>query len=418
MGQRRLGHAGKGQGSGVRRTLDLRTGRPVWLAYRTTKIEERRLQRDIRTDVLVVGAGISGAMTADLLSEAGHDVVVIDRRGPSKGSTPATTALVQYEIDVPLRDLRRMVGRDKATRAWRRARLAVLNLKGRIDELGIGCRMSPRETLYLAGNQLTGSALREEAEARAAAGLSARYLTAGQLAERFGIDRAGAILSRDNLALDPVKLTIGLLDRSLERGARIYAPEEATEFTHAPDGVTVTTKSGHTISASQVVLATGYELVDMVKQDRHQIISTWAIATGRQTGSALVPGNPLIWEASDPYLYLRTTHDGRIICGGEDAPFEDEEKRDALIGEKTARLTEKLAHLLPRIDPAPEFAWAGSFGTTATGLPLIGPVPNRPRIFALMGYGGNGITFARIAAEMITTAIGGGKDDDADIFAL
>jgi glycine/D-amino acid oxidase-like deaminating enzyme len=165
-------------------------------------------------------------------------------------------------------------------------------------------------------------------------------------------------------------------------------------------------------------LATGYELVDMVKQDRHQIISTWAIATGRQTGSALVPGNPLIWEASDPYLYLRTTHDGRIICGGEDAPFEDEEKRDALIGEKTARLTEKLAHLLPRIDPAPEFAWAGSFGTTATGLPLIGPVPNRPRIFALMGYGGNGITFARIAAEMITTAIGGGKDDDADIFAL
>jgi glycine/D-amino acid oxidase-like deaminating enzyme len=35
-----------------------------------------------------------------------------------------------------------------------------------------------------------------------------------------------------------------------------------------------------------------------------------------------------------------------------------------------------------------------------------------------MGYGGNGITFARIAAEMITTAIGGGKDDDADIFAL
>ncbi|WP_309163782.1 FAD-binding oxidoreductase [Pelagibacterium sp. H642] len=122
--------------------------------------------------------------------------------------------------------------------------------------------------------------------------------------------------------------------------------------------------------------------------------------------------------ASDPYLYLRTTHDGRIICGGEDESFGDEDRRDRLIGEKSKRLSEKLANLLPRIDSSPEFAWAGSFGTTVTGLPLIGPLPRRPRIFALMGYGGNSITFARIAAELITTAIGGGLDTDADIFAL
>lgn len=402
----------------MRRTLDLRTGRPVWLGYRATKIEERPLQRDIRTDVLVVGAGISGAMTADLLTEAGHDVVVIDRRGPSQGSTPATTALVQYEIDVPLGELAEQIGAEKAIRAWRRARLAVLNLKGRIEELGIDCRMSARETLYLAGNQLSGSKLRQEAEARASAGLSARYLTAGQLNERFGMEREGAILSRDNLALDPVKLTTGLLTRAAERGARIHAPEEAADFTHSADGVVVTTKSARTITASHVVLATGYELVDIVKEARHKIISTWAIATKRQPKSALVPGEPLIWEASDPYLYLRTTHDGRIICGGEDAPFQDEDRRDRLIGEKSERLAEKLGALLPRIDPTPEFAWAGSFGTTTTGLPLIGPLPRRPKIFALMGYGGNGITFARIAAELITTAIGGGVDTDADIFAL
>ncbi|WP_309163784.1 FAD-dependent oxidoreductase [Pelagibacterium sp. H642] len=120
----------------------------------------------------MVGSGISGAMAADLLSEAGHDVLVLDRRGPSRGSTPATTALVQYEIDVPLRELAGKIGSEKATRAWRRARLAVLNLKGRIEELGIACRMSPRQTLYLAGNQLSGSSLRAEADERAAAGLS------------------------------------------------------------------------------------------------------------------------------------------------------------------------------------------------------------------------------------------------------
>jgi len=400
------------------RKLDLRTGRPVWNSYRSQRVSEERLTRDLQTDVLIVGMGISGAMAADLLTEAGHDVVMIDRRGPSLGSTPATTALVQFEIDVPLTRLRRTMGIDKATRAWRRAKLAVTNLRGRIEELQIPCRMADRQTLYLAGNVLSGSSLRTEAEMRAAAGLSARYLTASELRSGFGIDRDGAILSDGNLALDPVKLTSGLLSHARNRGARLFAPEEAVDIRYRRNSIDVTTRSGHRVEARHVVLATGYELMDIVRNDRHEIISTWAIATRRQPKSKLWPGEALIWEASDPYLYLRTTHDGRIICGGEDEEFEDEAMRDALIPQKIRRIADKLGKLLPSIDPTPDFAWAGSFGTTRTGLPLIGPLPNRPRVFALMGYGGNGITFSRIAAEFIRTALAGHEDADADLYSL
>ena len=400
------------------RKLDLRTGKPVWNSYRSRRISEERLTRDLSTDVLIIGMGISGAMTADLLTEAGHDVVMIDRRGPSLGSTPATTALVQFEIDVPLTRLRRIMGIDRATRAWRRARLAVTNLRGRIEELQIPCRMTDRSTLYLAGNVLSGRSLRMEAEMRAAAGLSARYLTAGELKSGFDIDRDGAILSGGNLALDPVKLTSGLLLHARKRGARLFAPEEAVDIRYRRDSVDVATQSGNRIEARHVVLATGYELMDMAGNDRHDVISTWAIATRRQPKDKLWPGEALIWEASDPYLYLRTTHDGRVICGGEDEAFEAEATRDALIRQKTQRIVEKLGKLLPSIDPTPEFAWAGSFGTTRTGLPLIGPLPDRPRVFALMGYGGNGITFSRIAAELVRTSLADHEDADADLFSL
>lgn len=400
------------------RKLDLRTGTPVWTAYRARRVAEERLTRDLRTEVLIVGMGISGAMTADLLTEAGHDVVMIDRRGPSLGSTPATTALVQFEVDVPLTRLRRTMGAGKATRAWRRARLAVANLRGRIEELRIPCRMADRPTLYLAGNVLGGSKLKQEAQMRAAAGLSARYLTAGALRSGFGIERDGAILSDGNLALDPVKLTTGLLSHARGRGARLFAPEEAVGLHHRREGVDVITRSGHRIEARHVVLATGYELMDAAANDRHEIISTFAIATRRQPKDRLWPGEALIWEASDPYLYLRTTHDGRVICGGEDEEFADEATRDALIPQKVERIADKLGKLLPSIDPTPDFAWAGSFGTTRTGLPLIGTVPGRPRVFALMGYGGNGITFSRIAAEFIRTALVGREDADADLFSL
>lgn len=399
------------------RKLDLRTGRTVWQAYRAPRVPVARLERDLKTDVLIVGMGISGAMLAESLTAAGHHVVVIDRRGPLLGSTPATTALVQFEIDEPLTSLSRKIGRAKAERAWRRSRLALSNLEETIAALGIRCDLDRRNSLYLAGNALGPTGLRAEAAARRTAGLGARYLARADLRETYGIDRAGAILSHGNLALDPRKLTACLLLKARERGARFFAPIEATRLIHSVDEVAVETAAGPTIRARHVVLATGYELMNGISAPHHRIVSTWAIAT-RPQKSALWAGEPHIWEASDPYLYLRALPDGRVIAGGEDADFADEDRRDALIPEKSKRIARKLKTLLPALDTQPEFAWAGSFGTTTTGLPIIGPVPRKPNVFAVMGYGGNGITWSRIAAELVTTALAGETDSGADLFGF
>ncbi len=401
----------------MKRTLDLRTGRPVWMAYRAPRVPCTRLTRDARTDVLVVGMGISGAMVAESLTAAGFRVMLIDRRGPLLGSTPASTALVQYEIDVPLTRLTRSMGRARAEQAWRRSRLAVASLSARIDALGIACGKVERHSLLLAGNDLGPGGLRAEAEARRAAGLYAEYLTRGRLEARFGIARAGAIVSPGNLALDPRRLTAGLLRCALERGAACHAPVEATRIEGGRDRVSIATADGPVISAAHVILATGYELTELVPTRTHAVISTWAIAT-RPQPRALWPEEVLIWESSDPYLYLRTTNDGRIICGGEDEAFSDEAARDALIPAKTARLSAKLARLFPSVDPRPAFAWTGAFGTTRTGLPLIGALPGHPRVQAVMGYGGNGITFSRIAAEMVRAELTGTTDADAALFAF
>jgi len=344
-------------------------------------------------------------------------VICIDRRGPLKGSTPATTALVQFEIDQPLSTLSKVIGKTSAQQAWRRSRLAVTNLAGRIAELGINCSPSRTQSLYLAGTVLGPSELREEADARRQAGIKATYLTPAPLAERYGIDRDGAILSQDNIALDPRKLTAGLLLKTLERKARFYAPVEATAIKDSADEVVVATKDGPAITARHVVLATGYELVDIVPAAAHQVISTWAIAT-RPQPRKLWPGPAFIWEASDPYLYMRATADGRVICGGEDEDFVDETRRDELIADKSARIAEKLGRLFPHLDVRPDFAWTGSFGTTSTGLPYIGAIPRHPRIHAVMGYGGNGITFSQIASEIVSASIKGIADTDAELFAF
>ena len=60
-----------------------------------------------RCEVLVVGAGITGALVAERLTREGRDVVVVDRETPTQGSTLASTAMLLWEIDRPLGRTRR-----------------------------------------------------------------------------------------------------------------------------------------------------------------------------------------------------------------------------------------------------------------------------------------------------------------------
>jgi glycine/D-amino acid oxidase-like deaminating enzyme len=394
---------------------DLRTGLSIWQHRRAPPVQHAALSQDIRTDVLVMGAGITGALIADALVSTGANVVVVDRRGPAQGSTVASTALVFYEIDTPLIRLIRKIGRVKAVRAWRRSRLAVEALAARLCELGMR-DVTRRNSLYLAGDMLGPKELRRENEARQASGLSSRFLSRKMLHEQFGIARAAALMGYGNLVLDPKKATMTLLHAAAAGGARIFSATEVTEIAPKSSGVTATTANGCRVYCDHLVFATGYELPKGVPHRHHKITSTWAIATVRQAHRALWPDECCICEASDPYLFIRTTSEGRVLCGGEDEETSDAQTRDALLGRKAATLRRKLHRLLPKLDTTIEFAWTGAFGETTTGLPIIGEVPGMPRCWVALGYGGNGTTYAAIAADVITGAIAGRPDVDADLY--
>src|SRR5690242_19610072 len=111
--------------AGLTRKRDLRSGRPLWLAGRQPPTPHRPLTRSAKAEIVVVGAGVSGALVTDALLLAGHDVTVLDRRGPVQGSTAASTALLQFEIDTPLIQLGRKIGRENAIRAYWRSTTGV-----------------------------------------------------------------------------------------------------------------------------------------------------------------------------------------------------------------------------------------------------------------------------------------------------
>jgi glycine/D-amino acid oxidase-like deaminating enzyme len=392
---------------------DLRTGQPVWEAYPAPRVPHTRLTRNIETDVLIIGAGITGAMIGEALAGTGLDIAIVDYRPPMKGATAASTSLIQFEIDMPLIEMCRKIGTADAIRTWRRSRLAVTNLAAHLRTLGVEAQR--RDALYLAGNRLDVAGLRREADARMKAGFETLFLTRKQLKERFGIRRGGALFSYDNLAADPRAMTATLLKAAARKGARIHSPEKIVRVESKKTFVIAATESGRAIRARTLIFATGYELAKGVPKKGHRITATWAIGTRPQKRN-LWPEECLIWEASDPYLYMRTTGDGRVICGGEDDDISDEKERDALLEKKTAILCRKLAKLFPALDTKPAFAWTASFGESTTSLPSIGRVPGMRHCWAALGYGGNGITYSRIAADVIRAELTGDGDPDADLY--
>ena len=396
---------------------DLRTGQSIWSARRRPAIEEKQLTRDVACDIVVVGAGISGALIAEQLSDAGFDVVIVDRRGPTDGSTAASTAMLQYEIDMPLHQMAERIGRDKAERIWRRSRQSVDALRERTERLGLDVDGATRGSIYLDGNILDAAGLAREAEARRRAGFEIELLKPAQVEDRYGIKGRHAIIGYGNYSADPRRLAAGYLNVAISCGARLYAPVDICDVAPFEAGVTLRSKDGPAIRAKHLVVATGYEMMKGVPRKGNRIISSWSIAT-RPQPRAIWPTAAMIWEAADPYLYIRTTPRGEIICGGEDEEISDAALRDAKLPDKTATLSRKLAALLPGVDATPAHSWAGSFGDSPVGTPTIGRIPGMANCYAAMGYGGNGITFSMMAAQMLRGLICGYGDPDADLVSF
>lgn len=394
---------------------DLRTGRSLWADSPGLGVPVRPLIQAISVDVAIIGAGVSGAFMAHELSKDGA-VAVLDRRPPLMGSTMASTAMLQWEVDLPLTTLTDKIGTAKAKRAYLRSRSAVEALKTIVAEERIVCGLKAKSSLYLAGDAYGHRALAAEAEARAMIGLESEYVGPTLLRERFGIERTGAILSEGSASADPARLAAGLLRRAQGRGAKVYSKVEVLEVVSDPDGVTLMTDAGHAVRAKSVVFCCGYEFPKGVPTPGATVISTWAIASKPRQKCPAWLRDTLVWEGSDPYLYFRMGGDGRLVVGGEDEASAIAHEDRAKGVRKCSAIVSKLKRLLPEIEFEIDYSWAGAFGESDTGLPSIGPVDGMDHCWAVMGFGGNGITYSVIASQIVAAEVRGGSDPDAGLY--
>ena len=386
--------------------MDLKSGYPWW-AIRNGLIQAfPPLEKDLRCDVLVVGGGITGSLIADELSRHGHDVALIEQRDIGWGSTAASTALLQYEIDTHLLELAQRYGNDAAALAYRACADAIPAL----GEVARGLKdvdFRQMDSLYLASRRRDVPRLMAEGAARRGIGLDARWLDREALRERFDVDAGGALLTRQAARVDPYCLTYGLLKRVRRRGGHVHDRTVLHTLKPGSQGVTAMTEAGATVRARHVVLAMGYASQRWLEQRVARNRSSYAFITDPIDAGALGRlRNTMVWESARPYLYLRATGDRRLLVGGLDDAIDIPARRDRRVQHKADKLMDQLLHWFPRLDPVPAFSWAGTFAETADGLPFFGPHDQwGARVHFAMAYGGNGITYSMIGAKLLRARI-------------
>lgn len=387
--------------------MKLRSKEPYWLLKNGLISTFPSLQKDTLCDVLVVGGGITGALMAYQFSKEGYKTILIDKRDVSLGSTSASTSLLQYELDEPLYSLIEKVGENAAVDTYLEGVKAIDKLGKIIKSLRAECDFELKQSVYIAHSEKHAEWMATEFDQRKRIGLKVKWLSKAQLKRQFGAKGEGAIVSETGATTDVYQLVHRLLGYATKyQGLQVYDHTELLNVQHNKSQCKAEVESGHSIAAKKIVYATGYESQSMLKDKVVELISTYSfISEPLKIPYPLM--QTIFWDTEDPYLYMRTTEDNRILVGGEDEQFKDPEKRDRLIEKKQEKLLEKITEKFGWLKLIPDYAWAGTFGVTKDALPYIGAHPDYPNSYFVLAYGGNGITFSVMGMQILSDAMAG-----------
>lgn len=385
--------------------MDIRSNEPFWLVKNGLLYTYPSLRDHLSCDILIVGSGITGALMAHSFVEKGYDTVLIDKREIANGSSSATTSMLQYEIDVPLNELIGMIGEQGAVASYKACRDSIDRLQQLVKDVDSPCGFEQKDSLYFASKSKDVKWLKKEFDARKRAGFKVHWLEKKEIKQKYGLLTEGGILSSDGGSVDAFCLAHDLLHYNTKRGLRVFDKTELKKVKYEKDKVLAEIATGAAITAGKIVYCTGYETQAMLPERIVNLKSTYAMVSEKNEALPASISDTLFWNTDAPYLYMRTTADGRLLVGGEDENFRNALKRDALLGRKKDKLVKTVEKFMPGLRFIEDFCWCGTFGETKDGLPYIGAHPKFPNSYFVLGFGGNGITFSVLGMDIIPEMI-------------
>ncbi len=360
------------------------------------------------TDVVVIGAGISGAAAALELAQSGFRVVLLDRWGPAAMASGWTLAGVRqsgrHPAELPLATA--------AVRLW----------EGLGERLGADVRYRQEGNLRLARTEAEVPVIEALVAEQAAAGLDVVLLRDAEV-QAVAPAVSPTVLAACHCAsdgnADPVATVTAFVDAAMRAGVVTQFGERALAIeTEGGRVAAVRTDKGR-IGCASVVLAAGVFGNDLLEPLGSRVpLDVQMVAAMRS--APLPPTLRQVIGVANADCAGRQQADGcfRVTSGVQ--PFTGrlvEGERPAVLPPASAlrMLVETFGAAVPAFADAPiEAVWAGLIDLTPDALPVLDRVPGAEGLVVAMGFSGHGFCLGPITGQIIAGMVKG----DAAAFDL
>ena len=399
-------------------TLQNVHGDPIFTKINKHKKQYEYLTKDIDTEVIIVGGGVTGSIVGYYFSKNNIPAVILEKERIAHGSTSITTSLLQYELDSNARDLEEYTSLENIITSYKLGLKALDELDEFIKGYGNKCKYEKKDTLLYTSKECEVKAMEEEYKTRKNAGIDVKFISKED--NPFSLDIKGGVYGVNGGAqLDPYEYTHQLLEVSCNMGLQVFENTEVMDINYEQDGVEVTTSFGYKVRGKKVIIATGYNTERFTKRNFGAKTVTYNIATKPVKNFDGWFNRVLIRDNCDPYNYFRTTSDNRIIAGGEDVDFYTNIKNEKLAKEKYSILLNRIKNMFPNIkDIEIDYEYCGGFISSQDNLGYIGEDPNHKNLWFCLGYGANGILFAILGGMMLSKLYKNEIDENLKLFKV
>lgn len=349
------------------------------------------LNKDIKTDVLVIGAGIAGVLTAYMLKQKGREVVVIDAAEIASGNTKNTTAKITSQHDLIYSKLIAEFGEEKARQYANANELAIKKYKEIIEDKRIECDFEEKPAYVYSLNEI--DVLKEEVEAAKNLGIDAEFVDEANLPFKIN----GALKFNNQAQFNPLKFLKGISNELI-----IYENTRALEI---KENLVVT--SGGNITANNIVVATHYPIMNApgyyfmkMHQERSYVL---ALENTSEIDGMYIDLN------KEGYSFR--TYNNLLLLGGISHRTGENEE-----GGSYDELRKVAKKLYPKAKE--KYYWSAQDCMTIDGIPYIGRYSSEtPNIYVATGFNKWGMTSSMVSAMIISDMILEKENDFSEIFS-
>jgi glycine/D-amino acid oxidase-like deaminating enzyme len=366
-----------------------------------------RLEHNLNTDVVIIGGGLTGILTAYLLAKSGQKAVVLEKDKIGSGVTEYTTAFITQAIDTSMDELIRLFGEEKARLVWQSGGDAIDLIERIVNEETIECEFMRTKVRVFASEPEQYQALVDEERAESNFGFD---VTKTSEHGRVNFSNFGSYEINNQAKFHPLKFLLALAEKTRALGAVIYEQSEVKKIKHHELSVTIET-ADHAVEARYVVVATYQPFHNRIRLFLKRGMYRSYVLALKLPQNLIKEG--LYWDKDNPYHYFRIDRLGdydRMILGGEDVKtifkIDPEKSFEAL--------KEYFSQILPGVRLDLITQWTGPILEPSDGLALIGQTFDRELVAT--AFSGNGMTYGAISAMILTDKVLGNENIYAEVY--